>query len=148
MPETERSRPATVVLAEVRDEPLSVDELVQAVRDPRAGAVATFIGYVRERDHGASVELLDYSAHPSAAQVARELAESLAARGSTVRLAVVHRVGRLAVGDIAVVAAVSSEHRREAFEVCRELVDAFKATVPIWKHQLFSDGSDEWVGLP
>lgn len=137
-----------VVLAEVRSTPLSVDELVEAVRDRTAGAVVTFIGYVRERDHGESVEVLEYSCHPSAQQVAHDLAARHAAQGRVVRLGVVHRIGRLTVGDIAVVAAVSAEHRREAFEVCHALVDEFKATVPIWKHQVFSDGSDEWVGLP
>jgi molybdopterin synthase catalytic subunit len=137
-----------VVLAEVRSTPLSVDELVQAVRDRSAGAVVTFVGYVRDRDHGDSVEVLDYTCHPSAEQVARELAARHAAHGRVVRLGVVHRIGHLTVGDIAVVAAVSAEHRREAFEVCQALVDEFKASVPIWKHQVFTDGSDEWVGLP
>ena len=137
-----------VVLAEIRSTPLSVDELVQAVRDPSAGAVVTFVGYVRERDHGDSVEVLDYSCHPSAEQVALDLAARHAAPGRAVRLGVVHRVGHLTVGDIAVVAAVSAEHRREAFEVCQALIDDFKASVPIWKHQVFTDGSDEWVGLP
>ncbi len=140
--------PTEVVLAEIRSTPLSVDELVQAVRDPRAGAVVTFIGYVRERDHGEAVEVLDYSCHPSAEQVARELAARHAASDRVVRLGVVHRTGHLSIGDIAVVAAVSAEHRREAFEVCHALVDEFKASVPIWKHQVFTDGSDEWVGLP
>lgn len=137
-----------VVLAEVRSTPLSVDELVEAVRDRRAGAVVTFVGYVRERDHGTDVEVLDYSCHPSAQQVARDLATRLAADGRTVRLGVVHRTGRLTVGDIAVVAAVSAEHRREAFEVCHALIDEFKTSVPIWKHQVFTDGTDEWVGMP
>ena len=80
--------------------------------------------------------------------MARALAERLAADGRSVRIGVVHRVGRLDVGDLAVVVAVSAEHRGEAFDVCRELIDEFKATVPIWKHQRFADGSDEWVGLP
>jgi len=137
-----------VVLAEVRSTPLSVDELIEAVRDRSAGAVVAFVGYVRERDHGSAVEVLDYSCHPSAAQVARDLADRLAAQGRVVRLGVVHRVGHLTVGDIAVVAAVSAEHRREAFEVCHTLIDEFKTSVPIWKHQVFTDGSDEWVGLP
>ncbi len=137
-----------VVLAEVRESTLSVDELVEAVRDARAGAVVTFIGYVRDHDHGGSVEVLDYTCHPSAARVAGDLANTLAGDGRAVRLAVVHRVGHLSVGDVAVVAAVSAEHRAEAFEVCRALIDAFKTTVPIWKHQVFTDGSDEWVGLP
>jgi len=137
-----------VVLAEIRDAPLSVDEVVAAVEHRAAGAVVTFIGYVRERDHGESVEVLDYSSHPTANEVAQDLAARLSGDGRTIRLAVVHRTGHLTVGDIAVVAAVSAEHRREAFEVCRQLIDEFKATVPIWKHQTFTDGSDEWVGLP
>ena len=140
-------RPARVVLAEVRDRPLVVDELVEAVRDPSAGAVVTFVGYVRDHDHGQPVEVLDYTSHPSADHVARDLAEQLAAQDRVVRIAVVHRTGHLVVGDIAVVAAVSAAHRREAFEVCERLVDEFKRTVPIWKHQVFTDGSDEWVGL-
>jgi molybdopterin synthase catalytic subunit len=137
-----------VVLAEIRSTPLSVDEVVQAVRDRRAGAVVTFIGYVREHDHGDAVEVLDYSCHPSAEQVARDLAARHASSDRVVRLGVVHRIGHLSIGDIAVVAAVSAEHRREAFEVCHALIDDFKGSVPIWKHQVFTDGSDEWVGLP
>jgi len=108
----------------------------------------TFIGYVRERDHGEPVEVLDYTSHPTADQVAHDLAARFAAEGRVVRLGVVHRTGHLTIGDIAVVAAVSAEHRREAFEVCHALIDEFKSTVPIWKHQTFTDGSDEWVGLP
>jgi molybdopterin synthase catalytic subunit len=137
-----------VVLAEVRDSPLSVDEVVAAVRHPAAGAVVTFIGYVREHDHGEAVEVLDYTSHPTAEQVARELTDRLVAEGRVIRIGVVHRTGHLTIGEIAVVAAVSAAHRREAFEVCHALVDEFKATVPIWKHQTFTDGSDEWVGLP
>ena len=137
-----------VVLAEIRDRPLSVDEIVEAVRHPAAGAVVTFVGYVRESDHGEPVDVLDYTSHPTAEQVARDLADRLAAHGRVIRLGVVHRTGHLSIGDIAVVAAVSAEHRREAFEVCHALIDEFKASVPIWKHQTFTDGSHEWVGLP
>lgn len=140
--------PGQVVLAEVRDTPLSVDELLAAVRDRRAGATCLFVGHVRDHDHGESVEVLDYEVHPSAARVASDLAARMAADGRVLRIAVVHRYGHLEVGDLAVVAAVSAAHRAEAFEVCRALVDEFKATVPIWKHQTFTDGSDEWVGLP
>jgi molybdopterin synthase catalytic subunit len=137
-----------VVLADIRDSPLSVDEVLDAVRHPQAGGIATFIGVVRERDHGQGVEALDYTSHPSAPQVLRDLAERLAAEGDVIRVAVVHRVGHLEISDIAVVVAVSAVHRGAAFEVCRELIDATKATVPIWKHQIFEDGSDEWVGTP
>lgn len=137
-----------VVLADVTSSRLSVDGVLEAVRHPRAGGIATFIGVVRERDHGQDVTGLDYTSHPSAPQVLRELAEGVAAAGDVIRVAVVHRVGHLEVGDLAVVVAVSAVHRAAAFEVCRELIDATKATVPIWKHQIFEDGSDEWVGSP
>lgn len=159
----------TVTLAEIRHEPLSVDEVLSSVADPRAGGTCLFVGTVRDHDRRAggaggaevtgdsgdagdageeSVLQLDYSAHPQAEQVARDLAERLAAEGRVVRIALVHRVGTLAIGDLAVVVGVSAEHRAEAFEVCRALIDELKATVPIWKHQRFADGSDEWVGLP
>ena len=156
----------TVTLAEIRESPLSVDEVLSSVADPRAGGTCLFVGTVRNHDAKSSasagaadgertgqngdprVSELDYSAHPHAAEVARTLAERLAADGRIVRIGVVHRVGRLEVGDLAVVVAVSAEHRGEAFDVCRQLIDELKATVPIWKHQRFADGSDEWVGLP
>ncbi len=146
----------TVALAEIRETPLSVDEVLASVTDPRAGGTCLFVGTVRDHDgHGDRVDdgnrgvsHLDYSAHPQAAEAARALADRLAHDGRAVRLAVVHRVGHLEVGDIAVVVGVSAEHRGEAFDVCRELIDEFKATIPIWKHQRFADGADEWVGLP
>ncbi|MHB1472703.1 MAG: molybdenum cofactor biosynthesis protein MoaE [Dermatophilaceae bacterium] len=137
-----------VVLADIRETSLSVDEVVEAVRHPRAGGIATFIGVVRERDHGRGVQALDYSSHPSAPHVLRDLAERLVAGADVIRVAAVHRVGHLEIGDLAVVVAVSAAHRGTAFDVCRELVDTLKATVPIWKHQIFEDGSDEWVGTP
>jgi molybdopterin synthase catalytic subunit len=137
-----------VVLADIRETPLSVDEVLDAVRHPRAGGIATFVGVVRDLDHGQGVEALDYSAHPSAPQVLLEIAERLATGADVIRIAAVHRVGHLEIGDLAVVVAVSAVHRGTAFDVCRELVDTLKATVPIWKHQVFDDGSDEWVGTP
>jgi molybdopterin synthase catalytic subunit len=138
----------TVTLAEIRDTALSVDEILQAVADPRAGGTCLFVGTVRDHDEGKGVVELDYSAHPQAQDRARALADAVAGSGRAVKVAVVHRVGMLTVGDLAVVVGVSAEHRAEAFEVCRELVDEFKATVPIWKHQRFTDGDDAWVGLP
>jgi molybdopterin synthase catalytic subunit len=139
---------AEVVLADIRESALSVDEVLDAVRHPRAGAIATFVGVVREHDHDQEVESLEYTAHPSAPQVLRELAERLAGQGEVIRVAAVHRVGHLEIGDAAVVVAVSAAHRGAAMDVCRELIDALKATVPIWKHQIFEDGTDEWVGTP
>ena len=139
---------AEVVLADIRESPLSVDEVLDAVRHPRAGGIATFIGVVRERDRDRNVDALDYTAHPSAPQILRELAERLATGGDVIRLAVVHRVGHLEIGDIAVVVAVSAVHRAAALDVCRELIDAVKAMVTIWKHQVYEGSSDEWVGTP
>ena len=137
-----------VMISDIRETPLSVDEVVDAVRHPGAGGIATFIGVVRELDHGRGVEALDYTCHPSAPQVLREIAQRLATGGDVIRVAAVHRVGHLEIGDLAVVVAVSAAHRGTAFEVCRELVDNVKTMVPIWKHQVFDDGSDEWVGTP
>jgi Molybdopterin converting factor, large subunit len=137
-----------VVLADFRETPLSVDEVLEAVRHPQAGGIATFVGVVRERDHGRAVEALDYTFHPSAPDVLRELAERVAAGSDVIRVAAVHRVGHLEIGDVAVVVAVSAVHRNAAFDVCHELIDTLKAAVPIWKHQIFDDGSDEWVGTP
>jgi len=103
---------------------------------------------VRERDHGRGIAALDYTSHPSATQILREQAERAAAGGDIIRVAVVHRVGHLEIADLAVVVAVSAVHRGPALDVCRELIDTLKVAVPIWKHQIFEDGSDEWVGTP
>ena len=135
-----------VRLVDLRDTALSVDEALAAVSDPAAGGVALFVGTVRQQDHAKAVELLDYSAHPSAIDTLREVAESVLTDEITA-LAAVHRVGRLGIGDTAVVVAVSAPHRGAALTVCKEMIDTLKARVPIWKHQAFRDGSDEWVGL-
>jgi molybdopterin synthase catalytic subunit len=139
---------AEVVLCDVRDGRLGVDEVLDRVRDPRCGGIALFVGVVRDHDHGESVDALDYSAHPTVVAALRTVCEEVGSRHAVARLAAVHRVGHLEVGDVAVVAAVSAAHRGEAFDACRDLVDTLKSTVPIWKHQQFADGSDEWVGLP
>jgi molybdopterin synthase catalytic subunit len=132
-------------LAELRDSPLSVDEVQAAVMDPAAGGIALFVGTVRDHDQGSDVVSLSYSAHPSAAAELRRVAEKVAASYSVRALAAVHRVGDLRVGDLAVVVAVACDHRGEAFEACRHLIDELKAVVPIWKHQQLADGQSEWV---
>lgn len=137
-----------VRLLAVRDAPLSVDEVLAAVRDPAAGGTALFVGTVRDHDSGKAVELLAYSAHPSVADALRSVADRVVADFPVVALAAVHRVGDLAVGDDAVVVAVSCAHRGEAFAACRRLIDDLKREVPIWKHQVFGDGTQEWVGSP
>jgi molybdopterin synthase catalytic subunit len=135
-------------LLAVRDTALSVDEVFAAVGDDTAGGTALFVGTVRDHDGRADarVTALSYSAHPSAGAELRRVAEKVAAEFPVRALAAVHRVGDLAVGDIAVVVAVSCPHRGEAFAACRRLIDDLKHEVPIWKHQTFDDGAEEWVG--
>ena len=132
-------------LAEVRDTPLSVDEVHDAVADPSAGGTALFTGTVRNHDHDRDVLHLSYSAHPSAAAELRRVCEKVAAEFGATAIAAVHRVGDLDVGDLAVVVAVSCPHRAEAFTACRALIDQLKESVPVWKHQVFGDGESEWV---
>ena len=136
----------TITLAEIRDTPLSVDEVLRAVGDRAAGGTALFVGTVRDEDHERPVTRLSYSAHPSAERELREVMGKVAADFPVRALAAVHRVGDLEIGDLAVVVAVACPHRAEAFEACRRLIDDLKSQVPIWKHQLFTDGSAEWVG--
>jgi molybdopterin synthase catalytic subunit len=137
-----------VRLIAIRDTELSVDEVRAAVAGPGAGGIALFAGAVRDTDHDQGVTGLSYSAHPSAEAELWRVAELIAGKFPVLGIAAVHRVGDLAVGDLAVVAAVACAHRGAAFDACRELVDVLKASVPIWKHQRFTDGSSEWVGTP
>lgn len=141
----------TVALAGIREARLSVDEVLDAVADPRAGGTAFFIGTVRDTDEGRPVDALGYSAHPTAAAEMRRVMERVAADASAAgapvhRVAALHRVGDLAIGDTAVVVAAAAGHRAEAFDACRRLIDEIKAEVPVWKHQRFRDGAAQWVG--
>ncbi len=137
---------SVIRLAEMRAEPLSLDEVRAAAADPAAGAVVLFAGAVRDHDHGRGVTGLSYSAHPSAAAELATVAEKIAASYPALAIAVLHRTGDLQIGDLAVVAAVAAAHRGDAFAACQALIDELKATVPIWKRQQFTDGSAEWVG--
>ena len=139
---------SVVRLIAVRESELSVDEVRAAVADPAAGGIALFAGAVRDTDHERGVTGLSYSAHPSAVGELRRVAEVVAEKYPVIGIAAVHRVGDLAIGDLAVVLAVSCPHRAEAFDACRDLIDILKASVPIWKHQRFDDGTAEWVGTP
>ena len=137
-----------VRLAAVRDTPLSVEEVLAAVTEAAVGGVTLFVGTVRDHDDARPVTALEYSAHPTALDRLHDVLDAVAARHPGVVLAAVHRVGRLEIGDAAVVVAAAAPHRGEAFDASRELIDDLKATVPIWKHQLFADGTEEWVGTP
>ncbi|MBC7632809.1 molybdenum cofactor biosynthesis protein MoaE [Aeromicrobium sp.] len=136
----------SVRLLDIRDTPLSLDEVYAEVTDPAAGGICLFVGTVREEDEGKPVSSLGYSSHPTAVARLREVAERIAAECEVVALAGVHRVGDLVVGDLAVVVAASAAHRAQAFEACRRLIDELKTDVPVWKHQTFSSGDAEWVG--
>jgi molybdopterin synthase catalytic subunit len=138
----------TVVLVSVSDSPLDLAAHEQAVADVRAGAVVSFQGVVRDHDHGRSVTMLEYEGHPTAEAILREVAAEIAANPDVHAVAISHRVGPLAIGDVALVAAVSTSHRAAAFQACAKLVDEAKARLPIWKRQLFTDGTEEWVNCP
>ena len=137
-----------VRLIAIRESELSVDEVRAAVADPGAGGIALFAGAVRDTDHDQGVTGLSYTAHPSAEAELRRVAGEIADKFGVVAVAAVHRVGDLGLGDLAVVVGVSCPHRAEAFDACRALIDELKASVPIWKHQRFTDGTAEWVGSP
>jgi molybdopterin synthase catalytic subunit len=133
--------------AEVTDEPLDLAGHEALVSNAAAGAVVSFAGVVRDHDGGRSVTRLEYSAHPTAQQTLAEVAAEIAADSRAVRaIAVSHRVGTLHIGDAALVAAVAADHRGAAFAICERLVDTVKERLPVWKHQFFADGSEEWVG--
>ena len=140
--------PTVVRLVDIREQALDAQEVLDALADQASGGITLFVGAVRDHDQGKGVTGLEYSAHPSALDRLREVCEEVAHTYDVQAVAAVHRVGVLALGEAAVVVATSAAHRGEAFEASRALIDRLKETVPIWKHQRFDDGSDEWVGTP
>lgn len=127
------------------DQVISLSQFVAEIESPQAGAFATFAGNVRSSDHGKEVVSLAYEIHPSTKQVLEEVVHDVAARHKVLGVAVAHRFGEIAIGQSALIVAVSAEHRGEAFATCAEMVDEIKIRIPIWKHQVFTDGTDEWV---
>ncbi|SOX55917.1 molybdenum cofactor biosynthesis protein MoaE [Mycobacterium ahvazicum] len=138
----------TVVLrAAMTDRPISLAEHEELVGHRSAGAIVGFVGMIRDHDEGRRVVRLEYSEHPSAAQVMAEVVAEISEASHGVRaVAASHRIGVLHIGEAALVAAVAADHRQEAFATCAQLVDTIKARLPVWKHQFFDDGTDEWVG--
>ncbi len=130
------------------DADLDVSEHAAAVADSAAGAVVTFAGVVRDHDGGRRVDRLRYVAHPSAQAVLDEIAAEVSRRFPVDAVAVSHRIGDLEIGGVALAAAVSAAHRREAFEAVSELVELVKHRLPVWKHQFLADGTDHWVSCP
>ncbi len=137
-----------VRIAAISAEPLDLDAHLAAVDDPAMGAEVTFVGRVRDHDPDAAttVVALEYTGHPDAEPTLRRIAET-AAESTGAIVAVSHRIGRLAVGDAAVVIAVSAAHRGEAFEVCRAVIEAIKVELPVWKRQVEADGTTAWKGI-
>ena len=134
-----------MIHAAVTTDPIDAPSHEDMVADATAGAVVSFAGVVRDHDGGKSVTALIYEAHPTAAKVVEEVAAEIAARPGVTHVAVTHRVGALSIGDAALVAAVSGPHRGEVFAACSDLVDEVKARLPVWRHQHFADGTEEWV---
>lgn len=141
----------SVALATISDTALSLDAHLDAVDDDRAGAVTTFLGRVRDHDPDAAGEVvaLEYSSHPDAERILRDLAERAVAAGVSGEaiIAVSHRIGRLPVGSAAVIVAVAAAHRDEAFVVCREMIESIKRELPVWKRQVEADGTTAWKGI-
>jgi molybdopterin synthase catalytic subunit len=140
--------PTPVRLVALRETSLDVAEVVAALDDDASGGLTVFIGRVRDHDHGVGVRALEYSAHPTALDALRRVCATVAEQYDVHALAAVHRIGSLQIGDVAVIAAATSAHRGTSFDASRALIDTLKAEVPIWKHQQFADGSEEWVGTP
>ncbi len=137
-----------VRLADIRETPLDVAEVLACLDLETDGGVTLFVGKVRDHDGGKGVSKLDYSAHPTALDKLREVCDRVASEHAIHGVAAVHRTGLLEIGDLAVVVATSAEHRGQAFAASRDLIDTLKSEVPIWKHQVFADGTEEWVGAP
>jgi MoaE-MoaD fusion protein len=128
------------------DEPLSLDRVVDEVRDEQAGAIATFTGTTRIQSRGRTVTHLDYEAYEGMAErVMAEIAEALQSRYELSAVAIHHRVGRVGIGETSVVIAVSAPHRQDALAACKDAIDELKERVPLWKKEVYSDG-EEWIG--
>ncbi|GAB2690166.1 hypothetical protein GCM10027194_25640 [Thalassiella azotivora] len=127
---------------------MDVAEHAALVADAAAGAVVTFAGVVRDHDHGQVVDSIEYVGHPTAERVVAECARDVAERFPVDAVAVSHRLGPLGVGECALAVAVSAAHRREAFDAASEVVEEVKRRLPVWKRQVFPDGTDEWVNCP
>ena len=125
---------------------IDLEEVLRFVQTPEAGAIDIFIGTSRNHSDGKEVLSLEYEAYePMALKLMEAIAKEVHSRWSIHRIAIVHRVGKLGIGEASVVVAVSASHRREAFEACRYAIDALKTDVPIWKKEVFADG-EVWVG--
>lgn len=132
-------------MIEILKAPIDVDHVLRNVEDPTAGAISVFIGTARCHSKGKSVRYLEYQAYdPMALKMLRQIVDEAKTQWDIAKIAVVHRLGRIEIGEASVVIAVSASHRKEAFEACRYLIDTLKTDVPIWKKEFFEDG-EMWV---
>ena len=131
----------------ITEDPLDAAALINSARRDTCGAVASFIGAVRNHDGGESVDAIEYSSHPSSPQILREIVSEMRDRPGVHCIVAWHRVSRLEIGDDAMVVAVAAEHRAQAFRAVETIVEDVKAKLPIWKKQELSDGSHNWSGL-
>jgi MoaE-MoaD fusion protein len=130
----------------VQEEPLDLLAVVEQVRDPAAGAIATFIGTTRDHNRGREVVHLEYDAYPEMAEAEMaKIAAEVADRHGAARVAMAHRTGHVPIGEASVIIAVSAAHRGAAMSACRDAIDTLKQTVPVWKKEVFA-GGEEWIG--
>jgi molybdopterin synthase catalytic subunit/molybdopterin converting factor small subunit len=130
----------------VQADPLDLAAVVDQVRDPTAGAIATFIGTTRDHNRGRSVIHLEYDAYPEMAEAEMaKIAAAVIERHEVARVAIAHRTGHVPIGEASVIIAVSAAHRGAALEACRDAIDTLKQTVPVWKKEVFA-GGEEWIG--
>jgi len=134
-----------IMRADVTTNVINIFELANLIRDESCGAIVTFSGEVRNHDSGKEVVSLTYEIHPSAQEKLAEITESVAGKFQVQKVAIAHRYGEIPIGQTAFAVAVSAHHRGSAFEACSALVNEVKEQLPIWKYQVFKDGSDEWV---
>jgi len=134
-----------MITAQVTEEKIDAHSLAAQIKNNQSGAVVIFSGDVRDNDHGRSVHALTYEIHPSAQAIIEEITTRIAAKHELISVIAVHRYGAIPVGESAFVVVVSARHRKAAFAACDEIVDIVKAELPIWKYQVFADGTDEWV---
>ena len=131
----------------ITDEPLDTGALIDSARRDTCGAVASFVGVVRNHDGGESVDAIEYSSHPSSQQILRDIVMEFKDRPGVHCIVAWHRVGHLGIGEDAMVVAVAAEHRAQAFRAVEAIVEDVKAKLPIWKKQELTDGSHNWSGL-
>lgn len=130
---------------EIVSDPIDVDRVIAAVRHDEDGGVVTFVGVVRNQNRGKRVLYLEYEAYPEMAiGKMREIGQEIVDRWGLRHVAIVHRVGRIEVGEASVAIAVAAPHRREAFEACHYAIDRLKQIVPVWKKEVYADG-EEWL---